>query len=456
MLAASAIAEKYRCPGEAYSITESVHLSRLAAFYSKCRNCPHAPGAESGVANGDDDTGAAIVRVAGSSLFTTEGVRGKYLNELTRSNAAEIAGAMASCLWDNALVVPPSGGLPAKTIDGPPEGGTKSGDTMSGEGIRILAPARPGPCVVLAHDERPSSPDIVTGVGQSLRRMGCQVVDMGLATRPALLFAIDHLRAAGGVHVTGSGCDPGWTGLDFLGRDGIPCTKPGQLDQIAARYHGGYSRPSRRPGSQRAFQATVPYQAGLWKHFHALRPLKIAWACPSRAVQDVFQHLFRKLACRLIPVETPTRSRLPGDAADPDVARTAQAVRTARADLGLLIEEDGEQCTFFDDRGSIVAPWKLARLLAKHATADQPAHAAIVLPAEWQDLPIGSRAMFVSQPNREHVTLALRREKAVFGADGRGRYWFAESHPACDALLTLVHLLQALSRSDTPFSEVVK
>jgi phosphomannomutase len=191
----------------------------------------------------------------------------------------------------------------------------------------------------------------VTGVGQALRRMGCQVVDIGLATRPALLFAIDHLQAPGGVHVTGAGCDPGWTGLDFINRDGIPCSSPGQLDQIAARYRDGYSRPTRRPGSQRAFQATIPYQAGLWKHFHALRPLKIAVACPSRAVQDVFQHIFRKLACRLIPVETPTRARSTGVLSDPDMARTSQAVRSAGADLGLIIEDDGEQCTLFDDRG---------------------------------------------------------------------------------------------------------
>lgn len=455
MLAASAIAETYRCPGEMYSITESVHLSRLAAFYSKCRHCPHAPGAECAVGLADEGAATSNLAVPKSSLLTTEGVRGKYLNGLTRSTAAEIAGAMASCLWDDALVVPPSGGLPHQSIDQPPQGGTTSDGSTNDESIRLLTPARPGPCVVLAHDERPSSPDIVTGVGQALRRMGCQVIDIGPATRPALVFAIDHLQTVGGVHVTGAGCDPGWTGLDFLSRNGIPCSSPGQLDQIGSRYQGGYSRPSRRPGSQRAFQATGPYQAGLWKHFHALRPLKIAWACPSRAVQDVFQHIFRKLACRLIPVETPTRARSAASMTDPDAARTSHTVRSAGADLGLLVEDDGEQCTFFDDRGAIVPPWKIARMLLEAATADHPPGTGIVLPAAWKELPVGSRAIYVSEPNREHITLALRRENAIFGADGHGRYWFAESHVACDALLTLVHLLQALSRSDTPFSEVI-
>ena len=50
----------------------------------------------------------------------------------------------------------------------------------------------------------------------------------------------------------------------------------------------------------------------------------------------------------------------------------------------------------------------------------------------------------------------MRRNRAPFAADGAGRYWFAEAYPACDALLTLLHLLQALSRSDTPLSEVVQ
>jgi hypothetical protein len=47
------------------------------------------------------------------------------------------------------------------------------------------------------------------------------------------------------------------------------------------------------------------------------------------------------------------------------------------------------------------------------------------------------------------------RDRALPFADGAGRYWFAEGHPTCDAMLTLVHLLHALSQSDRPFSEVV-
>src|SRR5262249_47979315 len=172
-----------------------------------------------------------------ASLFTSEGVRGRYLNNLTRATAAQIVGAMASCLWDEFAAPSAAGTLrvPSAAEEISPASnrqvatGSESSDPLlPTEGFRLLSPGRPGPCVVLAHDERPSSPDVVTGVGQSLRRMGCQVVDIGLATRPCLVFAVDHLRAAAGVHVTGAGCDPGWTGLDFLSRGTLPCSSPGE------------------------------------------------------------------------------------------------------------------------------------------------------------------------------------------------------------------------------------
>jgi len=242
------------------------------------------------------------------------------------------------------------------------------------EGIRLLRSGRPGPCVVLGHDERPSSPDMMQG--------------------------------------------------------GLPCSSPGLLDRIATCCREGYSRPTRRPGSRRAFQASVPYEAGLRKHFHALRPLKIALACPSRTLRELFARLFRRVACRLIPVETPIRLRALLDLADPDLVRTSHRVQTECADLGVLVDDDGERCVFFDEAGRVVSPQLVAPLLATDTSPLEP------------------------NLNREVVTRQMRDRDLGFSFDGAGRFWFDEGYPACDALLTLVHLLHTLSRSDRPFSDV--
>jgi hypothetical protein len=432
-------AELYRCPGEEYDIPRPVHLARLAASYSKCRHCPHAPGALASSPEGANDDSPPpdndFLR-----FFSLEGVRGRYLNELSRATAPEIAGAMASCLWDETLsasaTVAGTLRVPSAAPNSPnlapasPDNQIVTAPSTTDEGIRLLRSGRPGPCVVLGHDERPSSPDIVTGVGQMLRRMGCQVVDIGAATRPCLMFAVDHLSAAGAVHVTGAGCDPGWIGLDFVMQGGLPCSSPGLLDRIATCCREGYSRPTRRPGSRRAFQASVPYEAGLRKHFHALRPLKIALACPSRTLRELFARLFRRVACRLIPVETPIRLRALLDLADPDLVRTSHRVQTECADLGVLVDDDGERCVFFDEAGRVVSPQLVAPLLATDTSPLEP------------------------NLNREVVTRQMRDRDLGFSFDGAGRFWFDEGYPACDALLTLVHLLHTLSRSDRPFSDV--
>jgi phosphomannomutase len=173
--------------------------------------------------------------------------------------------------------------------------------------------------------------------------------------------------------------------------------------------------------------------------------LKIALACPNRTVRDQFTRVFHKLACRIILVETPTRVRSSLNLSDPDVARLSGRVCEAGAHLGLLVEDDGEQCVFFDDHGHLVPPQSVARVLAAELGSSA---------VEQLRLPLCATDLRDRRRCREQITVAMKQRPMAFADDGAGRYWFAEAYPACDALLTLVHLLQALSRSDAPLSEV--
>src|SRR5438046_1875439 len=106
-MTASEIIAEYRCPGEDYTISRAVHLARLAAFYPKCRECPHReiqvtrtlPASGSLCAKDGPELRPVLTALLPRTLFTDEGVRGIYLNEITRHTAAGIAGAFASRLW---------------------------------------------------------------------------------------------------------------------------------------------------------------------------------------------------------------------------------------------------------------------------------------------------------------------------------------------------------------------
>lgn len=427
----------YVCPGEDYSISRAVHLSRLAAFYPKCRECAHRHDTSQLTPQTIEKIDASVQRAERATLFTDQGVRGIYLNELTASKAGEMAGAFASLLWESTP-------LTLKETDAEP--------------VTQLQ-KRLGPQVVIGHDDRPSSPDLVTGVAKTLRRMGCQVIDIGLVSRPCFWFAVDHLQASAGIHVTGSGCNPAWTGLDFVVAGAIPVERDHLLGSISERYAAGYQRPLRQSAGQRTFHALAVYEAGLWKHFHALRPLKVCVGCPNRPVRDLIGRLFQKLACKLVPVVTPVRSRSLLDPSDPDNVRMAQTVVQQGAHFGLLIDDDGQTCAVWDERGELVPARQLTLLLAETVLTEARHSHIVVEEAAFKDLlrPIDRRDGFCATADATlwGMARAMRESKAEFGGGDSGSYWFRETFPTCDAVLTLAKLLQALSRSDAEFSVVL-
>lgn len=460
MLPASPVVPSFRCPGESYDIPQPVHVARLAAGYSRCRDCRHAPGrlVLDSTTDAEPEPLDASHHIPWNggrrSLFTDEGIRGIYLNELTRAVAGAIAGAFASYLWEEAGEVSDSRGSRAAVSYSTPQSAVPG----AGEGIEILPVGRPGPAIVLAQDERPPSPDLVMGVGMALRRMGCQVIDIGPATRPGFWFAVDHLRAAGGIQVTGAGCDTAWTGLDFVRRGAHPCSRGAGLERIEHFVHTGSVRPNLRPGSQRLLSTEEAYEAGLRKHIHALRPLRIVLGSPQRMLREMLSRLLRKSACRLIPVDIPTRERQLDNPRDPDILRVAAAVRSNEAHLGILVDDDAQRCAVFDNFGQQVPPAALLELLATQECEARPS-GTIVWEGEAVSSAAAMRRFAASQTERASLaamSAALREPEIICGGDASGRCWFPETYPVCDAALTIIKLLQTLSRSDTPLADLLR
>lgn len=430
----------YRCPGESHSISRAVHLARLAAFYPPCRECPHR-----------HDTGQlprelvgqftqTLHRTPRSSWISGEGVRAIYLNELDRSAATKWAAALAQSLWED---VP----LMGRTDEMAP--------LLDADSV----PARrSGPSVVVGYDERPAAPDIFAGVILGLRRMGCQVIDIGLTTRPCFRFAVHHLAAAAGVYITGAGCDPAWIGFDVAGRAGIPFDPNVDLPRLEVAAQQDLMRPTRLAGSVRSFQAATPYRAGLVKHFHALRPLSIACGQPGRLGPRWLEQLFAGLPCRLVPLPLPVRRRTLSDPADADVLRVAERVREQGLHLGIVIDDDGERCAVIDESGGLLSHSRLGSLLATRHFKDQPGGtvaAATQFVAELEPLSrVSHGKLLAASESATSLARSVEQRQAGLGIGADHRCWFDEGYPASDATLTLAHVLQALSWSDEGLSVV--
>ena len=422
---------RYCCPGEEHPIPRSVHLSRLASFFPKCRDCRHR-----------DDTGQltrqtleAIAstrkRVERPTLFTDEGVRGVHLNELTRKRAADLAGALASLLWQ----------------DRPLRGRRRSSPPVN------PSPSRPaGPAVVVGYDPRPSSPDIVAGVVAALVRMGCRVIELGRVSGPCLQFAVDHLQAAAGLFVTGAGHPAAWTGLDAVVAAGRPLSRGGGLERWEARVAGGFARPTRRSGSRRAFRATPVYEAALGKHFDSLPPLTVSIGCPAGPVTDTLVRSFAHRPVRLDLLEPPL-----GPPSPTFRTRLAESVRRQGAVAGVLCHDDAGRIDVLDEQGQPVPVKTVARLLGEAVLAEKPAGAVILAEQAGKEfeadvVEAGGYVRWAGS-GLAATWRAMRDHQAVFASDAEGRYWFHEAAPTCDAVVTIGRLLEALARARCPLSQ---
>ncbi len=442
----------YLCPGEQSPISRSVHLGRLARFYPACRQCPQR-----------DDTGSlstrqverlveAQLRGGSKPLFGDEGAGGVYLNDFGPDAAREMAAALGILLQTKSPRTACEGSASEHPIFSASRG--EPPHAVRGLSVEHVAhdaadcenayePLATEPVVVIAGDGRPSAGELVAAVCEGLRWAGCHVVDIGPASSACLGFAIDHLQTAGGVFVGNPGCEVQTVGLKFFGGSG-PLSGGGPLDQLREIYDAGPDRPTRTYGSLRRFQAEGPYLAVAAESYHALRPLRFVLDSACRPLAGYLQKLTKPVACEIFPRRT-TRDRF-----------SEQVVDDA-AHFGVRVDGDGERCEVFDERGRRVSAGRMLVLLARHLRFAKPQAAVVV---EDDTLPALVRAIgdpvVLSDARRSEMASAMRVHKAIIGGGPSGRFWHVDHGPPLpDALGTVTALLEILSRSDRPLSEVL-
>lgn len=408
-------AAQYGCPGESVPISRAIHLGRLARFYPPCRQCAHRQDTGSLSARHVQRLQETAARSQVPPLFHDEGAAGVYLNDLDAAAARRLAGALGIYLRNH--------------------------EDSAGE----------APLAVIGGDGRPSTPEIVAAASEGLRWSGCHVVDLGPASAACLAFAVAHLDASGGILV-GNPTDHAQTvGLKFWAHGGYPLSSDGPLDDVRRIYESGPARPTRRFGALRRFQADVLYLDSLSEHYHALRPLRFVFDTTCPPLLGYIAKLTRWVACQPLPCPAPP-NRIP------------EQIQSQSAHFGVRVDDDGERLALWDEQGRRANGEQVLGLIGRHLV-DRGSDTPVVLEEQtsppcvqvMRELGVG---LLVSAPRRHSMVQAMRDHKALLGGGPSGRCWYGspwthDSPPTADALLTLTWLLEILSQSDRPLSQVL-
>ncbi|MBT5018806.1 MAG: hypothetical protein HON04_08660 [Planctomicrobium sp.] len=386
---------EYRCPGETQPISKSLHLARLAAGYSACFECVHR--CETGTLAVDVVEKIKTKNFAEHSFQLEtqfeqkDEIRGIYLNELTRPKTES--------LIEHVL------------------------ELVQQERSQLSTPPR----VLVAHDWRPSSPDLVTGVVAVLRRWGCEIADLGQINRPCFDFAMSQFPADLGIFVTGGVEAEKLNGLDIISAEGIEWSHPGRLSKLFENLSKPTSRSRRQAGEFQSISVTKNYEALINQHFPDIQPMRVALACAEPLALQILGSILLKHGCEVNFHELNYSSS--------DFKKQMEvfrhAVRDTHIDIGVLIRADGQSLAIFDERGKRVSHTALLNLLK------------LSVPNDHQ-IPI--------QNSPEQLLTESRESEWEFVTDEEERIWFADLEPQCDAIHVIGKVLMRLSESDSSLS----
>ena len=400
---ADATQKLYVCPGESIPISYSVHLGRLAQCYPACEACPL-----------NCETGATPMpaterlrkkheRQLSEVEISFGRIRGVYLNRIDRRVTSDIVGQFASELWNNVQ---------------------RAVQTHRRERIVDWEPPR----VVIGYDQRSSSPDIMTGLQDRLRLMGCDVVDLGLTIGPALQFAIRLHKANAGVFVTGAGHSPSWTGLDFFDHTGMPRDVSGWNIPTIGVPPLKHARPIRSSGQHAFKPVSKEYSRRLSRFVRPRREMTICVGVEDRVSEDHIRNVFHSFGERLRIVNLPKRPRDLSNVNDADALLVGEAVIASQADMGFVVDEDVRNCLVTDELGEPASPDEIA-----FALDDSPTFATVKTP--WHELAS-------THPTADVVC-------------GETIYAFPNKAVQCDAGLTLASIVTAFSEMNVAVSDFV-
>lgn len=235
-----------------------------------------------------------------------------------------------------------------------------------------------GKRVVVGCDCRASGEWLGASLVEGLVGTGCEAIHIGTVPTPVGYWAIQHLKADGGVQITGSHNPPEYNGfkLTLLGKSlhGRDIQELRQLMETE-QYSQGQGKSEQNP-------ILDNYIDELSKSLRpAKRKLKVVVDAGNGTGGIAGVPLYQKLGHEVIPLFCEMDGNFPNHHPDPTVEENIEDLRRAvkehKADLGIAFDGDADRIGVLDAQGEVIWGDKLMILLSRAVLKEVPGAAII-------------------------------------------------------------------------------
>ena len=327
--------------------------------------------------------------------------------------------------------------------------------------VRVLGLA--GGTFMLGRDMRTSGPELAAAFIDGATGQGADVIDVGLASTDQLWFASGHFSVPG-VQLTASHNPSEYNGVKFCLADAAPI-EPAQLVAIRKLAFDGDLSPAATPGTRTEADVLAAYAA----HLHALVPmtgarrLRVVYDAGNGMAGHTAPAVLAPLNIDLIGLFTELDGSFPNHPPNPlepqNLLDAQAAVRTHRADVGLVFDGDADRCFIVDERGEVVSPSLITALIAQQELRREPGGTIVIntITSRAVDRVVADAggALVVSKVGHTAVKAKMAQHRAIFGGEHSAHYYFRDFWGADTGMLAGLHVLALLGRSAGTMSELV-
>jgi phosphomannomutase len=325
------------------------------------------------------------------------------------------------------------------------------------------------PRILVGHDMRPSGHALVAAFCDGIRSEGTDVTLLGLVSTDLVYYAAGRFDAPGAMF-TASHNPAQYNGIKLCLAGARPVgvdTGLAEIQAIAEAVHAGTDQPA---GGPRGGEESIDLLDEFADHVVSfvdrslLKPLKVvadtANGMGGLIVPKVFERLPFDLEVMYGELDG-TFPNHPADPIQPANQRDLQArVVAVGADVGLAFDGDADRVFFVDEHGRGLSGSTTTAILAAGILAREPggtilynlicSHAVPEVIRERGGVPVRTRV------GHSYIKQVMADTGAVFGGEHSAHYYFRDNYRADSGIIATMVLLEQLSQSGMPLSELRK
>ncbi len=325
----------------------------------------------------------------------------------------------------------------------------------------------PGP-VVVGRDSRPSGAWVSRAAQAALMAVGREVIDVGIAPTPTILYAIRHHGAAGGLAITASHNPAPWNALKLFGPGGT-FLAPAQSEEVARRAregmpawvtheHVGGARDD--DDAIRRHREAILALPGLDLPRIRARAFRVAIDCVNGAGSEATPALLQELGCSLERIHCVPDGKFPRvpEPLPENLKDLGAAVLRSHAAIGFANDPDADRLAIVDERGEPIGEERTLQIAVDWALRRRAGLVVVNVSTSMGVEFIAQRYGALVERSRvgeAHVAELLMARGGVIGGEGNGGVIYPELHATRDGLLAAAIALDWLSLDARPLSERV-